>query len=156
LKYVIWDVPSNKEISLQLQDIVSIQLFLSTDHNQASSLELSSSKLVFNKNRVNLIHLIEKNTYKMLSFHQDTFNNLIFAKYIFLFSGIRIDLIDKSNDVVNILKNIVSEKQIEDNQLYDFYEKIIHKMVMPDRLFLGELMFKFPTTLLTVVNIVKK
>jgi hypothetical protein len=48
---------------------------------------------------------LRKKTFKMLSFHQDTFNNLIFAKYIFLFSGIRIDLADKSNYVVQILKN---------------------------------------------------
>ena len=149
----MWDIQSNKEILLQHEDLVSIQQFLTSDYNKTNTLELSNSRIAFNTNRKDLIHLIERKTFKILTLHQDTLHNLIYAKYIFLFSARRADLADKANDVINIFNNIIQETNITEIQLSGFYENILQNMIIPDRLFLGELISKFPNTILSILNV---
>jgi hypothetical protein len=152
LKFVIWDVATNKEIIMEMHDIVSMQLFLMTDTIQRTSIELSSAELVYNRTNHDLIHIIEKNTHKLLSFHVATLKNLVLSKQIYQFPMRRSDLASKADDVVKIMKTKVVGYDLNECEIRTYYEGIIAKMINPDRIFLGEFIFKFPTTFLAVMK----
>jgi hypothetical protein len=148
-------VVTNKEIMLHYEDLTLIQQLLQTNRGQVTSLELSTARLVFNDDKKNLVHIIEKNTYKMISFHLDTLKNLFNGKHILLFASRRIDLAEKAYDAIKIMETLVRDREVCEKELVSHHDKIDKTMLISDRIFFGEFIFKFPTTFISILNLVR-
>jgi hypothetical protein len=138
---------------MQLYDIVSLQLYLDSSSTRSTDYELTTAFIRPNKSNPNLIHIIEKGTHKMLSFQTETLFNLVRAKQLYQFDMCRPDLMAKADDCVQILSELYSSFGIDDvSSLNANFENILEKTKSQDRIFLGELMSKFPTTFLATIT----
>jgi hypothetical protein len=152
LKYVIWDVLTNREICLQLFDIVSIQLYLDSTAARVQDYELSTAFVRPNNTHDNLLHIIEKGTHKMLSFQVGTLKNLVQAKQLYQFEMSRPDLMEKADECVAILSELCLSSNITPYDIDNYFEKLTDKTKSRDRVFIGELFSKFPTTFLAAIT----
>jgi hypothetical protein len=152
LKYVIWDVATNREICMQLFDIVSLQLYLNSVPRHTTDYELTTAFVRQNRNDPNLFHIIEKSTHKMLSFHSKTLMNLVHAKQLYQFNMSRPDIMEKADECVEILSELKLSHDINVENLDNYYENICEKTATRDRIFLGELINKFPSTFIATIT----
>jgi hypothetical protein len=152
IRFIVWDIPTDKQILLEMHDIINIQLFIMTNTIQGGLLELSTSTVFYNTNRPNLIHIKEHATQKTLTFHEETLKNLVQSKNIYQFPMMRHDMIQKADNVVKIMRNLTRGITLDEISLRTYFDTIHEKMDIKDKKFLGELLYKFSSTLLTILN----
>jgi hypothetical protein len=152
LKFNLWDVALNKEIMLEMHDIINMQMFLSSPAVQGASIELSTSDLFYNRTNPELLHIKEKNTHKLLSFKVETLYNLVRAKHVYQFAMRRNDLREKACNAIHILSEKMNGQKLTENELRAYYEEVSVQMANTDRIFLSEFMWKFPTTYLAMLK----
>jgi hypothetical protein len=137
---------------MQLYDIVSLQLYLNSTSTRTNDYDLTTAFVRPNKNIPNLLHIIEKGTHKMLSFQIETLNNLVRSKQLYQLDMCRPDLTSKADDCIKILSELYSSFDINETTLDSYFEQILEKTRAKDRIFLGELIGKFPSTFLATVT----
>jgi hypothetical protein len=152
VKFILWDIATNKQILLEMHDIINIQLLIMTDTIKDGVLDLSTSTVFYNTNRANLIHIKEHITQKTLTFHEETLKNLVQSKHIYQFPMMRHDMVLKGDNIVKIISELTRGITIDENSLRTYFDTIHDKMVIKDKKFLGELLYKFSSTLLTILN----
>jgi hypothetical protein len=152
ISYILWDIKYNIHICLNLHDIVRIQLFLSSDDSSQTSVELSATNLYRDEKYQTLYHIKDRSTPTKLSFKNETLNTLIQSKHIYQFPTQSLDFVKKADNIIEILKNELNEKNLTEKKLRDYYYEIQNKMKIQDNFFLSELVYKFPSSLLTVAN----
>jgi hypothetical protein len=155
LRYVIWDIMTNKEIILHLYDIVSLQLYLNSVSTRSNDYELTTAIVRVNKNNPELFHIIEKGTHKLMSFATKTLLNLVQAKQLYQFEMCRPDLMTQADECVEILSELSLALALKETHLDEYFENICGKTKLRDRVFLGELISKFPTTFLATISHIK-
>jgi hypothetical protein len=116
------------------------------------SSELSTAHIFHNKKNPSLYHIQEKITMKTLSFMNETMKTLVQSKHLYQYPLQNTDYLNKADNIVELLNNDCNGKILTDNDLRNLLESIHEKMNVQDKIFLSELIYKFPSTILTVVN----
>ncbi len=62
------------------------------------------------------------------------------------------EFLKKGNDIIDILMNNFNLDKITEKYLRENFNEIHEKMIEKDRIFLSELIYKFPSTLITIVK----
>jgi hypothetical protein len=156
LRFILWDIKTDKRICLDLHDIFKIQMFLLENTYSNSFLELTTAQMFHNSRNASLYHIQEKTTMKTLSFTDETMKNLVKSKHLYQYPLQNLDLLRKADNIIEILNNEHNEKCLTNNDLRNLFESIHEKMSTQDKIFLSELIYKFPSTLLAVINKQKK
>jgi hypothetical protein len=148
----LWDIKSNKQIILDLQDIFKIQIFLTQNKSSNTFLELSTANMHHNTRNAALYHIQEKITMKTISITNETMTTLVQSKHLYQYQQQNLDFLRKADNIIEILNSDQSGNCLTSNDLRKMFDNIHEKMSVQDKIFLSELIFKFPTTLLAVIN----
>jgi site-specific recombinase XerD len=152
IQFILWDIKSNKQIILDLQDIFKIQIFLTQNKCSNTFLELSTANMHHNTRNAVLYHIQEKTTMKTISTTHETMMTLVQSKHLYQYPLQNLDFLRKADNIIEILNSDQSGSCLTSNDLRKMFHNIYDKMVVQDKIFLSELIFKFPTTLLAVIN----
>jgi hypothetical protein len=148
----LWDIKSNKQIILDLQDIFKIQIFLTQNKSTNTFLELSTANMHHNTRNAALYHIQEKITMKTISITNETMTTLVQSKHLYQYLPQNLDFLRKADNIIEILNSNQSGNCLTSDDLRNMFNNIHEKMTVQDKIFLSELIFKFPTTLLAVIN----
>jgi hypothetical protein len=153
LQFHLWDKSTDIHITLSLSDLVKIRLFLSRDYKfEPNSLILSKSNLYVSEHNTRLLYLIDNDSKMKLTFQVETLQNLVKFKQFYAYTKINFDFEESANEIVHILSAWKTEDEYDKKQMQDLYHKIVENMKTNNKFILAELMYKFPTTLLSIVN----
>jgi hypothetical protein len=151
LRFMLWDLKSDKRISLDLSDIFKIQIFLSENSCSNTFLELTTAQIYHNARNTSVYHIREKTTMKTISFTDETLQNLVQSKHLYQYPTQNLDLMGKADNIAELFSEY-NGKCLTNNDLRSLFQSVCEKMSNQDKIFLGEMIFKFPSTLLAVIN----
>jgi hypothetical protein len=153
LQFHLWDKTSDINITLSLTDLVKVRIFLKKDYKfEPNVLNLSKSTLYVSEQNTRILFLIDHLTQLKLTFQVETLQNLIQFKHFYAFTKFNVDFEEAANEIINILTAMKTEDKYDKQQIQELYHKIKDNMKSNNRFILSELLYKFPTTLLSVVN----
>jgi flagellin-specific chaperone FliS len=111
--------------------------------------DLSTANIYRDTKYQTLFHIQEKNSLKKLSFTEETLKTLVQSKHIYQFPIQKDEFLNKANNIIDILINNLnfSGKDLREN-----FNEIHDMMVEKDRIFLSQLIYKFPSTLITITK----
>jgi hypothetical protein len=150
--YILWDIKYNIQIRLTLHDIFRIHLYLSSDYSPQTTVELSSTNLFRDGKYQNLYHIEDRTSPTKLSFTEETLKTLAQSKHIYHYPTRCRNFVKKANNIIEILNNELYKPNLTEKELKDYYHEIHNKMEVQDKFFLSELIYKFPTSLMSVAK----
>jgi hypothetical protein len=153
LALILWDVKTNNQIFLTLHDIFRIQLFLMATVTNFNA-DLSTANIYRDTKYQTLFHIQEKNGVKKLSFTECTLKTLVQSKHIYQYPIQMPEFLVKANSIIDILKNNFNFNNLNftEKELREHFNEIHNQMVEKDRIFLSQMIYKFPSTLLTILK----
>lgn len=151
LAFVFWDQPTNNMILLPAYDFHNLGIFLDPDSDRNSDHDLSTAILRFNRKNPEIVHIIEKNTFKMISFLEKTLQNMLNIEHLYHYKPNQISYLHKVNLYTQKLREHTLYDKIELNDLPKLIDKVF--ISTEDRRLIGEFVTKFPTSLINVASL---